>query len=319
VGSQTATLLVGASSFIGRNLAVYLSDRGRRVIGTYHRLPSRKKVDPRIKMVRCNVMRPENLTRVIARYRPKEVYYLAAQGSVRRSWDNPIETLNVNCVGGLHLLESLRRLRSSAKVVIASSCLVYGATCKNRSNVNENDCLKPLDPYSLSKMTLDMLAQMYGTVLNQKIVVVRLVNVTGPDQDAWFSIPNFARQIRTLERKPKARQLKVGNITVRRDFLDIRDCTRALELAMKKGKSGQVYNIASGKSRELTNVLKLMIASSKLKGRKIRIVKKNYLMPKDEIQNISVQSNKFRRLTRWRPRKSLQNTLIDILQCQRQN
>lgn len=308
--------MIGVTGFIGRHLSAYLLDQGEEVIGTTHRRVGRAG-DKRIRMLACDVGKKQDIGRVVRSVRPETIYYLAGQSSVRRAWFDPAGTFQVNLLGAISLMETLRTVRKRIRLMVFSSSTVYGLSHKAGQALSEETCLRPKDPYALSKMCLDYVARFYAKVYGLDVVVVRLVNVVGPGQDAAFSLSNFASQIIGIELGKLKPRIEVGNIAARRDYLDVRDAVRALCALQKRGASGEAYNIASGKSRSLGDVLGRLIRLSKLGARSIQIIRRESLMSKDEIPSIQLDASKMRRLTGWRPRVPFDQTLRDILEAWR--
>ncbi len=307
------SLLIGATGFVGQNLAHYLHSRGERVVGTYVHPPAKGIFNHDIRLVRCDVTQKGNLERLFRQFTPHYIYYLAAQSSIRHAWLRPTETIQINFLGGVYLLEVIRHLKLNAKVLIFSSGTTYGESHHLGKALTEEACLKPKDPYSVSKMSIDFFGRLYAKVYGMAVAVVRLSNFTGPGQSTIFSIPNFASQIAKIEAGLKSSTIEVGNLSARRDYLDIRDGVRAFYLAMKYGKKGEAYNIASGQSRTLRDVLETLLDLSHLKRKAVKIRKKSTLIPKDEISEIRLSSAKFMRLTGWRSHFSFAETARDIL------
>ena len=308
------SLLLGVTGFIGQNLANYLHAQGEKVVGTYIHGLYPSQFHPEIRLIRCDVTQPKSIERVVRRFSPHHIYYLAAQSSVRRAWLKPIETLQINFIGGVYLLELLRKLKSKAKVLIFSSGTSYGTSHLSGTPLSEEACLRPKDPYGASKMGIDSFARLYAHTYKLHILVVRLANLTGPGQSTAFSIANFASQIAAMETGRSSKILEVGNLRSVRDYLDIRDGVRAIDLAMRYGKRGEVYNIASGVSRSLKDVLGQLIKLARVEKGKIRIRRRSFLIPKDEILEIRLNPSKFMKLTGWKPAISFQKTLRDILE-----
>lgn len=312
-------LLVGVTGFIGYKLAHFLHQQGEKVVGTYVYKPKERLFDQDVQLVRCDVTKQRDVERLVQRFSPASIYYLAAQSSVHQSWLHPIETLQVNFLGGVYLFEALKRLRSKARVLVFSSGTIYGTSHSTGRPLSEEACLRPKDPYSVSKMSIDYFGKLYAQVIGLDIVIIRLANLTGPGQSTTFSIANFASQIAKMEAGYGSRILRVGNLSAKRDYLDIRDGIRAIHLAAKYGKRGEAYNIASGRTRSLNQVLKGLICFSSLKKNEIRIQREKAITPKDEIPAIRLSGSKFKRLTGWQPHISFRQTLADILDYWRQN
>ena len=311
--AKKTSFLIGVTGFVGRNLAYYLHSRGERVIGTYLHAADKSLFNSDIALVHCDVTKPGNIERLLKKFRPQYIYYLAAQSSVRNAWLRPVETFQINFFGGVHLLEALRRLKLNSKVLIFSSGTTYGESHEQKKHLAEDVCLRPKDPYSVSKMSIDFLGRLYAKVYGMSVAVVRLANFTGPGQSTIFSIPNFASQIAKIEAGLQSPTIEVGNLSARRDYLDIRDGVRAFYLAMKYAKRGEAYNIASGQSRTLREVLDALLHLSELKRTAVKIRKKSMLIPKDEISEIRLNPAKFMRLTGWRLHFSFAETARDIL------
>lgn len=307
------SLLIGATGFIGRSLAHYLNTKGEQVVGTYAHPSQKGKFDRNIRLASCDVTHQSDLNRVLCRFKPSCIYYLAAQSSIRHAWLQPVQTLQINFIGGVYLLEAIKRLKLKAKVLIFSSATTYGESYDSRKVLTEEACLKPKDPYSVSKMSIDFFGRLYAKVHDMSVSIVRLANFTGPGQSTIFSIPNFASQIVKIEAGLKSPTIEVGNLSARRDYLDIRDGVRAFYLAMQYGKKGEAYNIASGESRTLRDVLDTLLGLSHLKRKAIKIRKKTTLIPKDEITSMAISSKKFRTLTGWKPTITFEQTLRDLL------
>ena len=285
------------------------------MVGTFfcHRLDSSLGADLKVLAVKCNITSKADVERVLRKFTPTRIYYLAAQSSVRRSWRDVTSTFQVNLFGAIQFFETLLKLKSKAKVLVISSGTVYGKSFYHSGPLSESACLNPLDPYSLSKAAVDVLARLYAAIHGLRIVVVRLTNVTGPGQSTLFSVPNFAKQLVQLKKRPTRGRLNAGNLKAKRDYLDVRDSVRALHLAMEKGKAGEAYNISSGTTRTLDSILHRMIRLSNM-SKPPMIWRKEELIPKDEIPVMRLSSLKFRRLTGWEPRVNFQKTLVDTLE-----
>lgn len=308
------SLLIGATGFVGRHLAAYLESRGEKVIGTYYgRKPAGLNPGGSTHFVHCDVRQRESLESLVARSGAQNIYFLSAQSSVRESWVDPVNTVKINFLGGLYLLEYLRRRRSKARVLVFSSGTTYGDSFSSPHPLDENACQRPKDPYSVSKVALDAFARLYGKVHGLPAMVVRLSNCFGPGQAPDFSTANFARQVAGIEAGRMPKVIRVGNISACRDYLDIRDGVRAIYQVMKKGKRGEAYHVCSGKSRKLADVLRQLILSARLPKGKIKVMSQKALMAKDEVQVIRLKASKLRRLTGWKPEISFRQSLMDIL------
>ncbi len=312
------SLLIGATGFVGSYLAEYLSGRGEIVIGTYlNGKPGETGRTLNVRWVRCDIRQRKVLESLVADSKANHIYFLSAKSSVREAWLDPVNTLNINLMGGLYLLEFLRRTRSRARVLIFSSGTTYGDSFLSGRPLDENACQKPKDPYSVSKLALDAFARLYGKVYGLQVMVARLSNWMGPGQSRVFSVANFAHQVAALEAGKLPKVIRVGNLAAKRDYLDVRDGVRALYLVMRKGVRGQAYHVCSGQSRKLKDVLSELIRCARIPKGEIKVIKKKTLMSKDEIQSARLNPFKLQRLTGWRPEIPFSRSLRDILEHER--
>ncbi len=137
-----------------------------------------------------------------------------------------------------------------------------------------------------------------------EIVFTRASNHTGPGQKLGFVVPDFCSQI--AKAKPNA-EILVGNLAAKRDFFDVRDCVKAYKLVMQKGNKGQIYNIGTGKTVQIKNILEKII---KISGKSISYKFDPQRMRPSEIKKNCVNISKIKKLG-WLPKIGLEKTLKD--------
>lgn len=153
-----------------------------------------------------------------------------------------------NFWGTFNLLEAVKQAAPKACVLVVSSGQCYGSVKPSQLPVTEAQPLSPPSPYALSKAAGDMLAEHYFQRFGLHIVRARPFNHTGPGQSPEFVCSDWARQIASAELRLTPPVLSVGNLTVRRDFSDVRDVVRAYVLLLEKGMPGEAYNVGSGRT-----------------------------------------------------------------------
>lgn len=175
------------------------------------------------------------------------MYHLAALSQVGRSWTDPATTLDGNVIGGVNLLEAVRKHAPEARIIWVSSCEVYGIP--SELPLTEAAPVIPRSPYAVSKAAGEMLTDVYAQVHGIDIVLARPFNHAGPGQSAAFIVSSLARQA-ARARAAGARTVKIvtGNPDTRRDFTDVRDVVRAYRLLASPGVEPSVYNVSSGHS-----------------------------------------------------------------------
>lgn len=248
--------------------------------------------------------------------RPQQVYHLAAQASVGLSWKIPALTMEVNAVGTIHLLEGLRTFAPEAKLLLIGSAEQYGNVTPDQLPIKESRELEGVNPYSVSKMTQELMAQMYVKRYHMHIVMVRAFNHIGPGQALNFVIPDWCSQIAAIEKEKQEPVIRVGNIQVRRDFTDVRDIVSAYMKLIEQGRSGQIYNVGSGISYSLEQILQRIIAASTREGIRYEVDPEK-LRPAD-VEELRADITKLRQETGWKPQYTMEQSIDDILKEMRE-
>lgn len=248
--------------------------------------------------------------------RPQLVYHLAAQASVGLSWKIPALTMEVNTVGTIHLLEALREFAPEAKLLLVGSAEQYGKIDAEELPIKETRSLEGINPYSVSKMTQELMAQMYAKRYGMHIVMVRAFNHIGPGQAVNFVIPDWCSQIVAMEKGIQEPVIRVGNIGVKRDFTDVRDIVSAYKQLIEHGRSGEVYNIGSGRSYSLEEILQKIIDASTIRGIRYE-VDPNKLRPAD-VEELRADITKLQQEIVWKPQYTIEQSIEDLLKEMRE-
>jgi GDP-4-dehydro-6-deoxy-D-mannose reductase len=307
-------LITGITGFVGNHLAThFLSQKNYEVIGTYRSesgLASLEDSKDNIKVIRVDLNDPKAVEETITSIKPDYLCHLAAQASPAKSFSHPLETLTNNIASELSILEVLRKHALPTRVLIISTGDIYGIVKPADIPIDENTPMRPGTPYAVSKITQDYLSLQYYLAYQIDIVRVRPYNHVGPGQKAGYVISDFAKQIAEIEAGKQDPVLSVGNLDAGRDFTDVRDVVKAYELALLKGESGEAYNIGSGKSYKIADVLDTLISLSK---EKIDVKVDSSKFRPIDVPKIVCDTSKFRNLTGWKPEIPFEKTLQDIL------
>ncbi len=299
-------LITGVDGFVGYYLTKHLLEQGDEVYGTTI-LPQYKNED--IEVHQMNLLDEKNVEQVIEQIKPDVIYHLAGQSAVGLSWEKPVLTMNINVNGTLHLLEAVRKYIPTTKVLIIGSSDQYGPIKKEECPISEDRILKPVSPYGISKMTQEQLASLYAKSYGMNIIMVRAFNHIGPRQGKNFVVADFASKIVEIERGAEP-ILKVGNLEVYRDFTDVRDIVMGYRLLILYGKSGEVYNIGSGKAIKIREILDILVGFSDIE---ITIeVDKEKLRPSD-VPLVQCDNTKIQTHTGWKAINDIHLTLRDTL------
>jgi GDP-4-dehydro-6-deoxy-D-mannose reductase len=251
-----------------------------------------------------------SMKKLIGAVLPDRIFHLAAQSFVLASWHYPAQTIGVNIMGQLNIFEAVRDAGIDPLIQIAGSSEEYGLVFPDEVPMKETNPLRPLSPYAVSKVTQEMLAYQYHKSYGLKTIVTRGFNHTGPRRGNVFVTSNFARQIVRIEKGLQPPVLMVGDLTSKRDWTDVRDMVRAYWLTLEKCVPGEVYNIGSGKSREVQEVLDILVSHS---SARIDVKQDPARMRPSDVKILWANYDKFSRATGWRPEIPFEKTLEDLL------
>ena len=270
--------------------------------GTFPKLPN-------LQFVQCDLRNGQRVTQLISRYQPTHIFHLGAQSLPTASWADPVTTFESNVMGSLYLLEAVRHSKRRPIIVSACSSAEYGNVPESAIPVKEEQQLKPLHPYGISKVCLDLLAREYYLDYRIPAVNIRLFNTTGPGKTD-DAPSDFVRQLVRIKKGLQAPVIEVGNLKPRRAFLDVEDTVRGFYIVALRGKRGEAYNLCASRTYHISEVLRAAIRLSGVAA-EIRPVPR-LMRPSDE-KIIFGSTRKILRDTGWRPRNTIEQTLQSML------
>lgn len=306
-------LITGITGFAGSYLAELLLKEGFEVYGTDRwrsRTENIEHLKNQIKLFECDIKDASSVKKVMEISMPDHVYHLAAQSFVLTSWNSPNETLTTNITGELNIFEAVRALQINPMIQIAGSSEEYGCVSLSEVPIKETNPLRPLSPYAVSKVAQDLLGYQYFMSYGLKIIRTRAFNHEGPRRGEVFVTSNFAKQIAMIEKGKQEPILMVGNLEAQRDFSDVRDIVYAYFLSLKKGVPGEVYNICSGKSIKIKEMLDMLLSFT---SAKIKLEQDPLRMRPSDVEILRGNCDKFKKQTGWAPKIPLEKTLKDLL------
>lgn len=302
--------VTGLTGFVGRHLRALLEAGGAEVLGTC--FPEHAEEAGCVFYL--DLRSEADVRSAVRAARPDRVVHLAALSNVKQSWARRTETLETNLMGTYHLLEAVRSEAPGARVLLVSSSDVYGIHGLRDARLREDHPTQAVSPYAATKICAEILAGFYARVEALSVVIARPFPHTGPGQGPDFVCSDWASQIARIERGAAEPVIRVGNVDVERDFLDVRDVVRAYDALLDKGRPGETYNIASGHAVSLRWILDSLLA---LSGRPIRVETDPDRFRKVDIPTLTGDNGKIRSETGWEPRVPLGRTLRDLLEDRR--
>ena len=267
-------LIIGASGFVGP----YLVEEVRNslfceVITTTSRKIGKLGIGED-KTVNLNIRDKEQISRILFSEKPDYIFHLAAQSSVALSWRDPKSTVDTNIIGAINLLS-------------------------------------PGNVYAVTKACQNMMASIYSRAYALPLVMTRSFNHIGPGQSRQFVVADFCSQVVEIEQGKRDHVIRVGNLSAKRDFTDVRDVVKAYCRLIQYGKSGETYNVGSGHAISIQEILDIILSQTTAK-----VIIENdpaRLRPVD-VPIIEADISKIYKDTGWKPTISLPQTITDTLQ-----
>lgn len=312
-------LVTGSGGFVGKHFLDFLSTQENvsriEVRGFDICLP--KAASPPYPFVFqsevLNLRDKERLEAAIVRYKPDYLIHLAAVSSVAASWENPADCISNNTQIFINVLEIVRLCCPQCRILAVGSSEVYDTEHRDNNSppLTETALLYAANPYALGRQMQESITRFYAEQFGMDIVATRSFSHTGTGQGTQFAVPAFIQQLLEAKKNKKTvAELKTGNIDLIRDYTDVRDVVRAYELLLQKGKSGEIYNVCSGKRITLRKTIET--ASELLKVPLSLTIDPARLRPNE--QNYIVGSPaKLQAATGWMPEYTLDQTLSAMI------
>jgi GDP-4-dehydro-6-deoxy-D-mannose reductase len=310
-------LITGIGGFAGSHLADYLlAETDWHIVGcVLHECDTPAHLQGRVSCRVVDLRDPHAVRLMLQEAAPDVVFHLAALAQVGSSWQNPWPVLQNNIQGQLNLLHETVTLGARPRFMITGSNEEYGLVHPKELPLTEESPLRPNSPYGVSKVAQDLLGLQYYLSHELPVVRVRPFNHIGPRQGPGFVAPDFARQVAEAEVGQRPPHMQVGNLEAKRDFTDVRDMVRGYFLAVTHGQPGDVYNIGSGQSHTIRELLDVVLSYSRVQ---ITVETDPSRLRPSDVPEVRCDAGKFRALTDWKPCISFTTSLRDVLDDWRQ-
>ena len=309
--------VTGISGFAGAHLTELLLGGGHDVAGIAVEgwSPRLERIAagriPRDAVAAADLRDARAVRAAIERSRPDGVFHLAGITSVPQSNADPRAAYEVNLFGTLAVLDAVRGAAPTARALIVTSAEVYGRVDAAELPITETQAFRPLSPYGVSKAAADLAAQQAHLSHGLDVIRARPFNHTGPGQAPIFVCSEFARAVAAAEKGRGPGVLRVGNLDVERDFSDVRDVVRGYMALFERGRSGEAYNLASGRTGTIRAMLDHLLAKSRTE---ITVETDPAKVRPREAVRMEASIARAERDAGWRPAISLERTLDDLLE-----
>jgi GDPmannose 4,6-dehydratase len=281
-------LITGADGFVGSYLAEELINNGSNVHGLIQRgtgdLYSKNLTDHGIEnslnLIEGDLTDITSLANALDISEPDYVFHLAAQSFVPASFQNPLGTQMINCIGTANLLDAIRVKDFNPKIVFAGSSEEYGLiitskeqyeVAKNKYQtifpepeeipelpINEKNPLRPMSPYAASKVYGDFLMRNYFNSFGMQTIVSRAFNHEGAGRGPMFVTSVITDQVAKIK-TGETNQMKIGNLNSFKDWSHVKDIIIGYIKLALNGRSGDVYNQGAMRTNSVLSYILLSL------------------------------------------------------------
>ncbi|MEK7446377.1 MAG: GDP-mannose 4,6-dehydratase [candidate division NC10 bacterium] len=307
-------LITGITGFVGSHMTEFALARGAEVFGSARWRSKTENIDhlrDKITLIESDLRDLSSVRTLLETAAPTHVIHLAAQSFVAASWQAPAETLTTNILSQVNLLEAIRGLKIRPRFLAVGSSEEYGLAYPEELPIKETNPLRPLSPYAVSKVTQDMLGYQYFKSYGLPIIRSRAFNHEGPRRGDVFVTSNFAKQVAEIEAGLREPAMFVGDLKPRRDYSDVRDIVRGYWLLLERGEPGEVYNLCSGRSWAIQQVLDFLLEQSTVKGIQVKTDPAR-LRPSD-VMVLEGDPSRMHKATGWKVEIPFEQTLSELL------
>ena len=302
-------MITGGMGFIGSHLCEQLlMEKHDLVVLTKSFLKKHNiaNISKKIKVEKIDVTNFKKLGQSIQKNKPNVIIHLAGQTSHSQSFEQPLNDIDSNAKSTLFILEEIRKSKLKCRFILGSTFIVIGRPQK--IPIDEKTPCWPTTVYGANRLASEHYCKIYHEVYGLDTVTFRITNSFGPREQVistknavnFLIYEAFKGNIITIFKKGK----------FFRDLIYISDVISGIKTIMKKGKSGELYWISSGKKIWFYELAKLL---EKLTNAKVKFVKTPNYTKKVDVGNFVVNNSKLR-LLGWKPKINLDEGIKKTLE-----
>lgn len=318
--NEKTAIITGITGQDGAYLSQLLLHKGYRVIGLHRHSAAADTyrlaylgILGDVELLNVDLTNLDECKQLLIRFRPDEIYNLAAQSSVSMSFSQPRETIEFNIVSVLNLLEAIRHIRPEAKFYQASSSEMFGKV--NSLPITNATQLHPLSPYGISKATGHWMVSQYREAYGLFAASGILFNHESYLRPETFFVKKVIKAAIRIKHGLQ-KELVVGNIDIRRDFGFAREYVKAIWLILQHHEARD-YQVCSGLSISLRDIIYYIFDSFNL-DRELIIQDKRLYRP-TEIEDIYGDNTDIKKLTGWTYNMTFYEVLDMLMEEEKEN
>lgn len=298
-------LVTGINGFVGGHVAHAFQQDGYDVIGLAHNnTPAGHLSHSLHSFIQCDLLDQQSV-RSIDLSGVRAIIHLAGLSSVGASFEHPQRYIADNPIMTYNLLDAARQRHFRGRTIVVSTGALYDP--HQTLPIGETSPTKPTSPYAIGKLATEHTVSFFQAQ-SLDVVVARPFNHIGPGQGAGFLLPDLYQQLA----ESTDGIIRVGNLTTKRDYTDVRDIVLAYkQLALASKLNHSLYNICSGRSLSGEQILTLLKRHGDFPAIKVK-VDETKLRPND-IMDIYGDASRIKEDLGWHPTYSIEQTVADFI------
>jgi GDP-4-dehydro-6-deoxy-D-mannose reductase len=303
---QQNAFITGITGFVGKYLSEHLIGKGYAVYGL-DRWPHCDL--PGVTYFAGDILDTASLAQIFSSVHPDRIFHLAAISFPPEADLSPRLALDINIMGTVSLLDAARQSCPSSAILLVGSSKEYSDAC-DRDPIDETTPCAPTNFYGISKYAAEMIALQFSRQYGMDIRCTRSFNHTGPGQPPHFVCSDWAKQSAEIALGKSEPRMRAGDLSPAIDFTDVRDVVRAYALILEKGRKGETYNVCSGKTMPLHDIIAALTAKA---GVPVSIAQDEAKLRAHKTgKRTTGDPSKLTGDTGWQPEIPMEKTLDDI-------
>lgn len=203
----------------------------------------------------CDLTDANSTSELIARLRPSVIFHMAGDFTNKYEFD-----YSINSLGARNIIEALLANNINARVVLIGSAAEYGIVLPHENPIKENQVLRPVSVYGLTKSFQTQLGVYFAHNSSVEVMIARMFNLLAPGLSERLFVGRVEKQISSYLRG-ETKEIVVGNLDAQRDYVPVDQAIEQLNMIAMRGKSGEVYHVASGKPVVMRKLLHDMLVN----------------------------------------------------------
>jgi len=309
---KKTALIIGVCGQAGSYLAEFLLEKDYRVVGVMRRnatadLGNATHLENDIEIVEGDITDFSSILKIIQLTRPQELYSLAAQSHVKTSFDQPIASVNINLLGVVNILESVKTLGYSTRIAQASTSELWGATAPPH---NEDSYMAPRSPYAIAKLGAHWFVKMYREAYGMYACNAIIHNYESPRRGPKFVTRKITLGVAECLKDPDFR-LKLGNIKAKRDWSHAKDMVRGWWTMLQQPEPDD-FVFGSGQMRSVEEFLEKAFSIVELDWQDKVDIDRFHMRPL-EVDALCADTSKAKEILNWEPEISFDELVEEMV------